>query len=339
MDNPHNDVNDLVGDPYFRRWVKQPDEETNAFWKEWLAERPGKADAFAQAKRIVSFLNFRVEEARSEEQQEVKRHVMQRIRTKHHTPARTYFPQRYLAVAAVVCFLLIGGYLVQRFALSTPYQEYTTTFGEQQEIILPDDTRVTLNANSLLKFEKAWSESPTREVWLEGEAFFEVVKQPGAVDGRFIVHTLRLDVEALGTSFNVQARDEETHVVLNTGKVKLHPAHSASGKSDLFLKPGDMATLRQDRLVKTQVNPQHYSSWQDNRLFFDNVSIREIARRLKNTYGYEVTVEKPEWLDLTFTGSCPADDISILLTALSESFHLKVTRKNKKITLQQPNKP
>lgn len=339
MDDLHDDVNHLVGDPYFRRWVKHPDEATNAFWETWLAERPEKANTVAQAKHIVAFLNFRVEEARPEEQQEVKRYVMQRIRTKHPAHARTHFPRRYLSVAAVLGLLLIGGYLVQWFAVSTPYNEYTTGFGEQQEVILPDETRVTLNANSLLKFEKAWSESPAREVWLEGEAFFEVVKQPDAVDGRFIVHTRWLDVEALGTSFNVQARDEETQVVLNTGKVKLHPAHPAPGEPDLFLEPGDMATLRQDRLVKTQVNPQHYSSWQDNRLFFNNESIRDIARRLKNTYGYEVTVEKSEWLDLTFTGSCPADDISILLTALSESFHLKVSQTNKRILLQQPNKP
>ncbi len=300
---------------------------------------PKAAETVAEARRIVAFLNFRIEEARPDEQREVKKRVMQRIRTDHYPGAQAHRIRHYLSIAAAV-----GTAVARRIPRATIrfhhvvraiHHWFWRTAGSQ----LPDQTRVTLNANSQLKFKKAWSEDHTREVWLEGEAFFEVVKQPDAIDGRFIVHTRRLDVEALGTSFNVRARDDKTQVVLKTGKVKLHPAHSSPGESDVFLEPGDMATLSDDRWVKTQVDPLRYSSWQDNRLFFNNESIRDIARRLKDTYGYEVTVEEPEWLDLTFTGSCPADDISILLTALSESFNLTVIRKNNTIMLQQPTTP
>ena len=338
MNNSQEDVYTLVADAYFCRWVKHPDEETSAFWEQWLTEHPEKRETLDQARRIVAFLTFRVEDPRPEEQQEVKMRVMRQL----HSNSRVYRDahRRYLLVAAVVTgLLLLGGYLGQWFARGTPYQEYRTTFGEQQEVILPDGTQVTLNANSQLKFEKDWSANPTRDVWLQGEAFFEVTKQSEASGARFIVRTHQLEVEALGTSFNVCARDLKTQVVLNTGKVKLHRAHPCAGEPDLFLEPGDMATLSGDRLVKSQVNPQHYSSWQDNRLFFNNETIRDIALRLKETYGYQVIVEQPAWLDLRFTGSCPADDITILLTALAESFRLEVIRTNNTIRLQSPTSP
>lgn len=339
MDYNHYDVDDFVADPFFNRWVKQSDEETSAFWEKWLEERPEKSDAVAQAKSIVAFLNFSAEEASPEEQHEVKMNIMREIRSNHQPSGSMGLFRRYLSVAAVASLLLIGVYLVWQFTLLSPYQQYATDFGEQREILLPDSTLVKLNANSNLKFKKEWAEDQLREVWLEGEAFFEVVKKPEAADGRFVVHTDQLDVEVLGTTFNVQARNGETQVVLNTGKVRLHQASQGKEEQELFLEPGEMATLRQDQLVKTQVNPQVYSSWKDNRLFFENESIRKIAQRLKDLYGYEVKVDKEEWLDLKFTGSCPADDISILLMALSESFDLKVTQNEQRIHIQQHEKP
>lgn len=333
MDYNHYDVDDFVADAFFKRWVKQPDEATHIFWEKWLEERPEKADTIAQAKSMVAFLNFSVEEASPEEQQEVKANIMRQIRSRQHVVHPNPF-RRYLSVAAVACLLLTGAYFVWQFALDQPYHQYATDFGAQKEILLPDSTLVKLNANSSLKFRKDWSDQRMREVWLEGEAFFEVVKKPDAADGRFFVHTNQLDVEVLGTTFNVQARHGETQVVLNTGKIKLHQASQGKEQQEIFLEPGEMATLSKDALVKSQVNPHVYSSWKDNRLFFENESIRKIARRLNDTYGYEVKVARQEWLDLTFTGSCPADDISILLTAISESFEVQVTLHDQQIHIQ-----
>ncbi len=335
MDYNHYETNDFVADSYFNRWVKYPDKETNAFWQKWLEERPDKADILAEARSIVAFLNFSVEKASLEEQQEVKAKVMKQLRAGNPSGHQLNVTQRYLAMAATVSLLLIGAYLLWQFVLTQPYQTYTTGFGEWQSIRLPDSTVVKLNANSQLKYKKDWLAHQAREVWLEGEAFFEVVKKPHASDGRFIVHTQQLDVEVLGTTFNVQARHGETQVVLNTGKVKLHQTDPAYDQQDILLEPGEMATVRQHQLVKTQVNPQVYTSWKDNRLFFENESIRNVARRLEDLYGYEVKVAQPEWLDYTFTGSCPSDDISILLTAISESFHLKITLDDQQIRIEQ----
>lgn len=334
MDYSQYDVEDFVTDAFFSRWVKRPDDETKVFWEQWMDKHPEKSDTIAQAKSILHILNFRVEEANREEQQEAKTYIMRQINSKQPRKGMINFQKRYLSMAAAIALLLVGSYFIWHIGNILTYQEYATHFGEQREVILPDSTRIKLNANSRLRFKKAWADDLAREVWLEGEAFFEVVKKPEAKDGRFIVHTHELDVEVLGTSFNVEARHGETQVVLNTGKVKLQPANASQEGKTLFLEPGEMATLSQDQLVKTQVNPTVYSAWKDNRLFFENESIEKIAQRLTDTYGYEIQVENEEWLAYKFTGSCPADDISILLVALSESFDFNVTQVNQQIRIQ-----
>ncbi|WKN30379.1 FecR domain-containing protein [Porifericola rhodea] len=338
MDYEQYDLEDFVADPYFKKWVRKGNAKSNEFWESWLEAHPEKADTIAQAKSILTFLQFQVDEASEEETLEVKAKVMYRIKNEGGgKPGHKSVLWFYISIAATVMIILSGSYIVWQNMVKDPYQYYQTAFAEQQEILLADSTLVKLNANSTLKVPVSWIEGKPREVWLEGEAFFEVVKQPNAADGRFIVHTSQLEVEVLGTTFNVQSRHEETQVVLNTGKVKLQKTNISEGEQIVFLEPGEMATADAKQLIKKQVNPQVYSSWKDNRLFFENESIRKIAQRLKDTYGYEVKVDEEQWLNYKFTGSCPADDISILLVALSESFDLKVIRVNKQIYIQHEN--
>ena len=97
---------------------------------------------------------------------------------------------------------------------------YVTRYGETQTILLPDSSTVLLNANSRLTLSTDWTD--TREVWLEGEAFFRVRKikritSPASAEHvKFIVRTDRLNVEVLGTEFNVRQRSEKTAVLLKS---------------------------------------------------------------------------------------------------------------------------
>ncbi|MBK8505327.1 MAG: FecR domain-containing protein [Saprospiraceae bacterium] len=102
---------------------------------------------------------------------------------------------------------------------------YTAGFGERQKIVLPDGSAVDLNANSSLRLGSQWVEG-IQEVWLEGEAYFEVEKNLSK-GVKFTVHTNGPDVEVVGTHFNVDSRKEETRIYLEEGKVclilKSHP--------------------------------------------------------------------------------------------------------------------
>ena len=297
------EAEDFASDPAFRQWVRQPDAEQDVFWKEWLEHHPEKAETLAQARRLVNFLHF---------------------------SSRGY--TSWWRVAAAVSLLMLAGSAVWFSFFASSELSYQTSYSEQREILLPDSTRVTLNANSQLRMSRAWQGEQAREVWLEGEAYFKVVKKPESADGRFIVHTPELDIEVLGTVFNVQVRRGKTEVVLDEGKVQLK---QVGENESLLMLPGEKASLDAGkRLTKASVNPERYVSWKDNRLFFDNASLREIFLRIQDIHGYQIKVSDPKLLQQQFTGSCPVDDISLLITALSETFDLNVERDGKQITFR-----
>ena len=134
--------------------------------------------------------------------------------------------------ASVLLVALLIGFLLRN---SVPDETVVATqYGETQEFTLPDGTEVFLNANSTLRYSA--DETP-REVWLEGEAYFQVVKQKNGLTKRaddFRVHTQNLTVRVLGTRFVVDSRKEQ--VVLDEGKVEVQPR--TDGQSHLSLAPG-----------------------------------------------------------------------------------------------------
>jgi ferric-dicitrate binding protein FerR (iron transport regulator) len=104
---------------------------------------------------------------------------------------------------------------------------------------------VLLNANSQLRTPARWPAGARREVWLEGEAFFQVTKKGaapgGGTDGaRFVVHTGQVDVAVLGTRFNVTNRRGQTTVTLNEGKVKLEEGDLDGA---VIMEPGELVRL------------------------------------------------------------------------------------------------
>lgn len=329
------EAEDFAADPAFVQWVRQPDTEQDAFWRDWLSRHPEKAQTLREARRLVYFLQFSTKAPLPEEQQEVKQAILSRITgpKRDYCPAdrRTAFRASYrLRIAVSIAFLMLGASVIWWVYFTSPETAYQTAYSEQRQITLPDGTQVTLNANSELRMKREWQDAQAREVWLEGEAYFRVVKQPSAADGRFIVHTPELDIEVLGTEFNVQARRGKTEVVLNEGKVALRQLRESQ---PMIMEPGEKASLDVGQpLTKVSVNPERYASWKDNRLFFDNASLEEIFLRIQDIHGYEIDVSDPQLLEQQFTGSCPVNDISILITAISETFNLRVEQDEQQIT-------
>jgi ferric-dicitrate binding protein FerR (iron transport regulator) len=207
---------------------------------------------------------------------------------------------------------------------------YTTAFAQTQTITLPDKSVVTLNANSTLKFSRNWSDKH-REVWLQGEAFFNVTnKQDGKT--KFTVHTTSLDIEVLGTSFNVNNRRRNTTVVLNSGKVKLKTGQIDNTDS-LIMVPGEQVVFSEEKFAFTRknVNPENFSSWIHQKLIFENTPLSQIAHLLEDNYGFQVRFGQPDMAQRKFTATIPAGNINTLLTAISESFNIGISRQGKEL--------
>ena len=226
-----------------------------------------------------------------------------------------------------------------------------TPFGETKAVELPDGSTVTINANSRLSYAANWQTEGDREVWLDGEAFFSVTHT--ADNQRFIVHTNQIDVEVLGTEFNVKNRRSKTEIMLASGKVKLtanikenvqEPAtrsHDDSPGSEtgtartMIMNPGELVEFSEEtKGFKTKiVSPEKYAAWVDNEWVFDQSSLREAIQILEDYYGYEITLTAPAMKDAIFTARVASHDVDVLLEIIAESFELKVSKKQNVITL------
>jgi ferric-dicitrate binding protein FerR (iron transport regulator) len=204
-----------------------------------------------------------------------------------------------------------------------------TQFGESRSVLLPDSTKVTLNSNSSLRYATGFQDN--REVWLNGEAFFVVTSRPNGQN--FRVHSDNVQVEVLGTKFNVNNRRGKSQIVLEEGKVKLAVPNQIS---PIVMKPGEMVEVSKadNKMKKRTVDTGSYSSWRINKLTFVSTSLEEIAQLLEDNYGYKVTFGAEELKRLEFTGSAPVDDPGELLQKLVKVFDLTITHDGQQLKIQ-----
>ncbi len=210
---------------------------------------------------------------------------------------------------------------------------FRTQYGEVRTLTLPDQTVVYLNTNSALRYARTYEMDPVREVWLEGEAYFEVTRQVRAATQssaydtvKLIVHTRQVDIEVTGTAFNVKNRHCTTQVVLDEGKV--HLKKPDSGIRLLAMQPGEAVRINQaqDYTLEHVVESEVYSSWKENELYFDDQTLAEVQQVLADNYGVRLRFADPALQHLKFTGSTPADNLSVLMTTLEKSFSLTITQ-------------
>ena len=228
------------------------------------------------------------------------------------------------AVTALICFTF---YLSQEYFF---YDTYSTAYGMTKNILLDDGSEITLNANSKLKVPKDLVNNNIREIWLDGEAFFSVAKRPDGV--KFSVHTDNLNIEVLGTKFNVSNRRGKTEVVLNEGSVKL-TSEVDNTNAILYMKPGDFVSLSQsDTTFKRKiVKPEKHNAWQSNKLMFQDAPLREVAQKIEDYYGVKIEIEDEEVGDRQLTGTLPNNDLGIVLRSLSASHNLEIQREDNRI--------
>jgi transmembrane sensor len=197
-------------------------------------------------------------------------------------------------------------------------QEITSPVGIRSQVVLPDGSKVWLNAESTLKFSIPFPKN-IRNVDLRGEAYFEVTKnqkQP------FVVHSGNVEVKVLGTRFDCKAFDEDKNieVILEIGKVALN-SNVASGQDESILKPGDRAVI--DKVTgETRIRNEKiekYIAWHTGKLVFDNTSMAEVVSMLERWYGVDVVVQDKNILNYRFTTTFDNESIFHVIELLSLS--------------------
>lgn len=209
-----------------------------------------------------------------------------------------------LSVAAILIPLLIlvgqFWYLDKRIGLfdNTGYEELVVPNGERMQLVFQDGSKATLNSGSRIKYPRKFAFSE-RKVTLEGEAFFDIVPNKNRP---FIVDLDKVEVEVLGTTFNVNAYPQDAHifVTLETGKVSIN----AFSTSIALLNPGEQAIYNRQTgtcEVSRTENIHTSSAWKNNQLIFNNTPLPEVVNILTRWYNVKFTIADPEALQYTYT--------------------------------------
>lgn len=247
----------------------------------------------------------------------------------HQNKTRKFVFGRIIKIAALVVFaLLLGGFGMYYFNSETFLKNRIVA---QQEVIssytLPDGSVVSVNAGSKLYFPKKF-EGNTREVIIEGEAFFDV--KPN-VQKPFLIKAGDAHIKVLGTSFNVDAYPgaDKVEVVVKTGKVKILYQKDKMGKAEeLLLDPGDKGTLlySEKSLVKTSNNDENFLSWKTRVLVFRQTSLNEVIKKIEKVYGVKIGIADKELNKLFLTAEYRNYSIEDVMNLVSSTLDVKVEK-------------
>ena len=205
------------------------------------------------------------------------------------------------------------------------YNELIVPKGGEFTLTLSDGTKVWLNSQSKIRYPVIFNDI-TREVYLEGEAYFEVAKDP---QHPFHVNARNgVNIEVLGTSFNVRSYTDENAIetVLEEGSVRM-----SQGKDAVILSPGNKAVyLPNEPIQLTTVNTELYTAWRHGQYIFMEESVENILKQLSRWYDIEVFYSNEAAKSVVFSGDVRKyDDINTLLEAMeiAGGIHFRINGK------------
>lgn len=224
--------------------------------------------------------------------------------------------------------------------------EVTTQRGQRATLRLADGTRVILGVESSLRYTQAFGVA-SRDVYLEGEAFFDVVHDSVRP---FLVHTPRAVARDIGTQFNVKAyrNTKSVEVAVREGAVALQPVSSASARStaagtpgrsapsySVLLTPGDIGRLDDDGTLSAErgADIEAYFAWTDGRLVFKNAPFGEAVPQIGRWYDADIQLGDSALARVRYTASLTNEPLSEVLKLLAIALDLRIEQRGRTILL------
>jgi ferric-dicitrate binding protein FerR (iron transport regulator) len=196
----------------------------------------------------------------------------------------------------------------------------TTARGEKSEFLLPDGSKVFLNSGSRLSFPQKFA-GTTREVALEGEAYFNVTHDP---EKPFFVNTALARTKVLGTSFNVNAhKGKDVQITLIEGKVDV----SCNGNIANLL-PGEQALvgMRDHSVVKRSVDVLEYVSWRNNVVYFKETKLIDAVAVLENWYDVDIAIQSESLKNCRITATYKSESLDNVLKSIQFLLGAKIDK-------------
>lgn len=214
------------------------------------------------------------------------------------------------------------------------YNTLTVPYGKRFEILLSDGTNVHLNAGTSLKYPVKFIQGQQRQVYLMGEAYFDVAKD---AKHPFIVNSDALNVQVLGTKFNVSSypEDKETDVVLVEGSVNLYTEKDTN--NTILLKPGFMGTFNKDKtsISTTPVITSIYTSWIHGEMVFRNMTFDNILKKMERRYNIDIFNNNADLANEKFNASFRDEPIEKILEYFKLTYDIDYIIQDNKVIINQ----
>lgn len=327
-----------------------------------LQNDPDQQQQYDLLKRMWNAREKNYSEESFEEEVKSISHILQLVNTEGITEEKSSFRYRKLVlnfskIAAVFILAVTIWILLPKKSNSSPEKTkiLTADNGSRTRTILPDGSTVWVNAGSHISFSPDFK-GRTRELTLDGEAYFDVVKNP---DRPFIVHVSGFDIKVLGTAFNVKsyASDKTVETTLLRGLVQvtkqdgppeqlpilLHPNEKLILHKDLAANTSEKLPVVNDRVINQpnagfsitpldsglQENERIETAWVYNRLEFRGDNFEELALKLERWYNVNIIFDDEKVKHLSFNGSFQQETIEQALIALktADGFNFEINGK------------
>lgn len=243
---------------------------------------------------------------------------------------KTFFLRRFKPMAAAVSIvfaLSLGGYFFYTNPPATkdynaaPQNEVATKAGSRTNIVLPDGTKVWLNAGSVINYKKDFLQN--RQVVLTGEAFFDVAHQD---NNPFVVHCSNINIKVLGTAFNVKAYPQDSRVETSLLRGSIELTTDKDPERKILLRPNEKITITNNKnstdkplrkeeaamqkdaytigalTTNSKIKMPEEIAWMQEKLVFTGESFKSLAGRMERWYGVEIEITDTKVEELKFTG-------------------------------------
>ncbi|MBE9466097.1 FecR family protein [Dyadobacter subterraneus] len=333
-------VEDFVKEEKFINWVKFSNPDEDLFWNEFLKKYPACREIIYQARQIVIQLSEASKlPVNQEDVEDIWQHI-EAAMTHNQGNRRAVFNLNWIKWVAAASVIMVAGLLwwnnqpenesirtytrlVKNADISL--KEIINTSAEPIKVTLPDNSVVTLEKNSRLSYTNNF-DGKERKVFLSGDAFFNVTKNP---DKPFVVYANELVTKVLGTSFRINAFEEnkEVTVSVRTGRVFVFAnqdfRNTDSGKREVILIPNQKAVFsrKDETLSRSLIDKPEIVVSQEEMLerSFSNAPLPDIFEALERVYGVKLVFDKELFANCRLTTSLGSETLFERLDIICEA--------------------
>jgi ferric-dicitrate binding protein FerR (iron transport regulator) len=234
---------------------------------------------------------------------------------------------KLLRIAAVAAILIIGIFSIY-YILGTGFNQNRieiTSIERGKEIVLADGSKVWLNKNTVLTYPDKFDKN-TRNVELSGEAFFEIAKN---TTKPFIVNMSNASVTVVGTSFNINSKENETEIVVATGTVKVSDTDNSKSK---LITVGYSAKISDNNIEKYKTSSPNYLAWKTGEFVFKDTPINQVVKDLNSYYESQIVLNNDK-IECLFTATFIKANLEDIVDVLKLTCDIKITKEDNNYTI------